>query len=126
MRRLPTRVAPFRGAGLQWCGMTASTVMNRPPTIGTAVTKTAARLDAAVRIVWLIGCWSALLLVSYWWAAGGGFQDMAGWESGLTSTARLTGLVASVLLLIQVLLMSRLPLLERAYGQDRLAQIHRL
>ncbi|MDO9454532.1 ferredoxin reductase family protein [Nocardioides sp.] len=38
---------------------------------------------------------------------------------------RLTGLVASVLLLAQVLLMARIPALEAAYGQDRLARIHR-
>ncbi len=44
------------------------------------------------------------------------------WADGLTSTGRLTGLVASDLLLVQVLLMSRLPLLEHAFGQDRLAR----
>ena len=74
----------------------------------------------------MVVCWSALLLVSYWWATGGGFQDLTGWETGLDSTGRLTGLLASVLLLMQVLLMSRMPLLERAYGQDRLARIHRV
>ena len=39
---------------------------------------------------------------------------------------RLTGLVASVLLLAQVVLMARVPVLESAYGQDRLARIHRI
>jgi ferredoxin-NADP reductase/DMSO/TMAO reductase YedYZ heme-binding membrane subunit len=38
----------------------------------------------------------------------------------------LTGLVASVLLLTQVVLMARVPRLEAAYGQDRLAHLHRL
>ena len=41
--------------------------------------------------------------------------------TGLDSTGRLTGLVASDLLLVQVLLMARLPVLEHAFGQDRLA-----
>ncbi|HEX7538072.1 MAG TPA: ferredoxin reductase family protein [Dermatophilaceae bacterium] len=45
--------------------------------------------------------------------------------TGLTSVGRLTGLVASDLLLIQVLLMARIPLVERAYGQDELARRHR-
>jgi predicted ferric reductase len=38
---------------------------------------------------------------------------------------RLTGLWASDLLLLQVLLMARIPLVERAFGQDRLARWHR-
>jgi len=74
----------------------------------------------------MAGLWSGLLLVSYWWATGGGIQDLAGWQSGLTSTGRLTGLLASLLLLVQLLLMARVPVLERAFGQDRLAGIHRL
>lgn len=73
-----------------------------------------------------IGLWGSLLLVSYWWATGGGFEALGSWVAGLTSTGRLTGLLASVLLLVQVLLMARLPVLEHAFGQDRLARIHRL
>jgi predicted ferric reductase len=68
----------------------------------------------------------ALTLVTFWWATGGGLTDLGGWATGLTSLGRLTGLLASVLLLVQVLLMARVPLLERAFGQDRLAAIHRL
>jgi predicted ferric reductase len=85
-----------------------------------------ARLDAGVRLGSLVALWASLLLVSYWWATGGGFQDLGGWATGLVSTGRLTGLLASVLLLIQVLLMSRLPVFEHAFGQDRLATLHRL
>ncbi|MDQ1722927.1 MAG: hypothetical protein QOI26_2661 [Pseudonocardiales bacterium] len=85
-----------------------------------------ARTDAAVRQGAAVGLWASLLLVSYWWATGGGFQALGSWTAGLTSTGRLTGLLASVLLLLQVLLMSRLPVLEHAYGQDRLARLHRL
>jgi len=68
----------------------------------------------------------ALTLVTFWWATGGGLSDLGAWDSGLTSLGRLTGLLASVLLLVQVLLMARVPLLEQAFGQDRLAVIHRL
>ena len=74
------------------------------------------RLGAVVAAV------ASLLLVTYWWATGGGIQDLGGWATGLTSAGRLTGLVASDLLLVQVLLMARLPLLEHAFGQDRLAR----
>ncbi|SDX90943.1 Ferredoxin-NADP reductase [Modestobacter sp. DSM 44400] len=85
-----------------------------------------ARLDAGVRLAALVALWSSLLLVTYWWATGGGFQDLGSWADGLTSTGRLTGLLASDLLLVQVLLMARVPTLEHAFGQDRLARVHRL
>jgi len=84
-----------------------------------------ARRDAVVRLGAGTGLWGALLLVTYWWAAGGGVQDLTGWSTGLTSGGRLLGLLASVLLLAQVLLMARVPLLEAAFGQDRLARVHR-
>jgi predicted ferric reductase len=85
-----------------------------------------ARTDAAVRTAAGSALWLALLLVAYWWAAGGGIQDLTGWVPGLDSVGRLTGLVASVLLLTQVVLMARVPVLESAFGQDRLARTHRL
>jgi len=84
------------------------------------------RTDAVVRAGAVVLLWASLLLVTYWWAAGGGVQDLTGPASGLTSVGRLTGLLASVLLLVQVLLMARVPVLERAFGQDRLARGHRL
>jgi predicted ferric reductase len=85
-----------------------------------------AQLDAAVRLGGLVALWASLLLVTYWWATGGGFQDLGSWAEGLTSIGRLTGLVAAALLLVQVLLMARIPVLEHAFGQERLARIHRL
>lgn len=85
-----------------------------------------ARRDARTRVIAGSALWLSLLLVTYWWVAGGGVQDLGGWQSGLTSLGRLTGLVASDLLLVQVLLMARLPFLEGPFGQDRLARQHRL
>src|SRR3954447_8499092 len=82
-----------------------------------------AALDAAVRLGAGAALWLSLLLVSYWWTADGGIQDLAGWATGLTSIGRLTGLVASLLLLVQVVLMARVPVLEAAFGQDRLARL---
>ena len=93
-----------------------------------AVARSAARArsDAAVRTVAGVGLWLSLLLVSYWWVAGGGVQDLASPETGLTSLGRITGLVASNLLLVQVLLIARLPRIEAAFGQDRLLHVHRI
>ena len=61
-----------------------------------------ARLDEVVRLTAASVLWLSLLLVTYWWVADGGVRDLGGWASGLTSLGRLTGLVASVLLLAQV------------------------
>ncbi|GAA1564349.1 MULTISPECIES: ferredoxin reductase family protein [Kribbella] len=85
-----------------------------------------ARTDGAVRLGSLAVLWLALLLVAYWWIAAGGVQELGGWATGLTSIGRLTGLGSAVLLLAQVVLMARVPVLEAAFGQDRLARIHRL
>ena len=84
------------------------------------------RRDSAVRLVAVLLLWTSLLLVTYWWVTGGGVRDLADWDTGLTSVGRLTGLLASDLLLVQVLLMARVPVLESAFGQDRLARHHRV
>lgn len=70
--------------------------------------------------------WLSMLAVTALWVAGGGLQELGSLAGALTSVGRLTGLVASDLLLIQVLLMARIPFVERSYGQDELARRHRL
>jgi predicted ferric reductase len=68
----------------------------------------------------------SLLIVAALWLSNGGAQDIAaGGASALSSIGRLTGLFSADLLLLQVLLMARIPLAERAFGQDRLARWHR-
>jgi predicted ferric reductase len=68
----------------------------------------------------------SLLVVTALWVTNGGVQHLAGgWPGALNSLGRLTGLLASDLLLLLVLLMARMPLVERAFGQDRLARWHR-
>ena len=85
-----------------------------------------ARSDAGVRLTAMAALWLSLLLVTYWWVADRGVQDLGGWTSGLTSLGRISALWSSVLLLAQVVLMARVPALERAFGQDRVARLHRL
>ena len=70
--------------------------------------------------------WGVLLWVTALWVAGGGVQDLGSVSGALTSTGRVTGLVASALLLAQVFLMARVPWFEQAWGQDELARTHRL
>ena len=74
-----------------------------------------------------VACWSSALVAVALWLHGRGVQAL-GSTAGeqLTSLGRITGLVAADLLLIQVVLMARVPLIERSYGQDELARRHRL
>jgi predicted ferric reductase len=67
-----------------------------------------------------------LLIVTALWVGNGGVREVTGGGAGaVTAIGRLTGLWASDLLLIQVLLMARIPIAERSFGQDRLARWHR-
>ena len=70
--------------------------------------------------------WMLVLFVVGLWVAGGGLTAFGSPAAGLTNLGRLAGLVASVLMLLQVLLMARIPLVEQAWGQDELARVHRL
>jgi predicted ferric reductase len=67
-----------------------------------------------------------LLVVTALWVANRGGQDVlaGGWTAG-GALGRLAALWSADLMLVQVVLMARIPLLERAFGQDRLARWHR-
>jgi predicted ferric reductase len=72
-------------------------------------------------------CWGSVLVVIALWLSGRGVQLLAAGPADLlTSLGRLSGLVAADLLLVQVFLMARVPMIERSYGQDELARRHRL
>ncbi len=71
--------------------------------------------------------WASALVVVALWLSGGGITALQSHTSEqLTTLGRATGLVAADLLLVQVLLMARVPFIERSYGQDELARRHRL
>src|SRR4051794_5127150 len=73
-----------------------------------------------------VAAMASLLIVTALWVANGGVrQVLGGGPDALSALGRWTGLLASDLLLLQVLLMARVPLVERAFGQDRLARWHR-
>jgi predicted ferric reductase len=69
---------------------------------------------------------AGLLLVVALWLSGGALDGFRGVGGPMTELGRLSGLIASYLLLIQVLLMARIPWLEGIWGQDVLARQHRL
>lgn len=66
--------------------------------------------------------WAVLLYVTVLWVRGGGVSDLGSVAGVLTSSGRLTGLIASALLLVQVFLMARVRWFEQAWGQDGLAR----
>ncbi|NMO91982.1 ferric reductase-like transmembrane domain-containing protein [Actinomycetospora sp. TBRC 11914] len=86
----------------------------------------AALRDRAVRTACRTVLAAAIAVIVLSWATGGGLADLGGWATGLMSLGRLTGVLASLLMLVQVLLMARVPPFERAFGQDRLAVLHGL
>ncbi|MDQ1615639.1 MAG: hypothetical protein QOJ60_1578 [Actinomycetota bacterium] len=79
------------------------------------------------REVALGAIWLSLAVVTSLWLRGGELQTLT--RSGadaVTSLGRLSGLLAADLLLLQVLGMARVPWVERAFGQDSIARLHRL
>src|ERR1700753_1917846 len=68
----------------------------------------------------------SMLVVVALWVRNQGIQQLADAATGLDSLGRLTGLVAADLLIVQGFLMARVPVIERAYGQDARARTHRL
>ena len=95
-------------------------------TTGTLVARRRRRTPAWWRDAAGLVVWGSLLAVVALWVAGRGLQNLGSVAGALDSAGRLSGLVAAELLLLQVLLMARIPWVERSFGQDVLARRHRL
>ncbi len=80
---------------------------------------------ATAGALWTVVVANAAAIV-WLWAAGGNISAVHGMGDLLTSLGRLTGLLGAYLALLQVLLLARLPPLERLAGFDRLTVWHRL
>lgn len=68
---------------------------------------------------------NAVVVCALWWRYGG-LDDLGGAADTLSSLGRLTGLLGAYSALVQLLLLARVPALERAYGFERLAVLHRI
>src|SRR5579884_604669 len=108
--------------------MSTSTLpIRRPP--GPDRIETASPLDRLPQpgregLVACIAALGALAVIGFWWVdtPAGMLHTM---PDRLTAVGRVTGLLGTYLVLVEVLLMSRLPWLDRLIGMDRLATWHR-
>ena len=66
--------------------------------------------------------WGSLAAVTLLWLGG---LNLTSPGEAITSAGRLAGLLGSDLLLIQVLLLARIPQVERSFGQDAMIRTHR-
>jgi len=66
------------------------------------------------------------LIVLFGWASATGSQPIVSLADGLNAAGRVTGLLGTYLVLWQLLLMARVPALERAVGMESLLRLHRL
>ncbi|MGA7835825.1 MAG: ferric reductase-like transmembrane domain-containing protein [Acidimicrobiales bacterium] len=81
----------------------------------------APRVTDALAVIAGIGFGLAVAL-AFWGESLGALRAPGGW---LTLAARLAALVGTYLMVVMVVLMSRIPWLERSVGQDRLVRWHR-
>ncbi len=79
---------------------------------------------ATASAAWALVAGNAALLV-WLWVHGGNVSDDLSTGELLTSLARITGLLGAYSALLQVLLLARLPAVERLFGFDRLTVWHR-
>jgi len=73
----------------------------------------------------LLALANAVVVVSLWLGSGGP-DDVHDLSSALASTGRVAGLLGAYLVLVELLLLGRIPLLERIYGFERLTVAHRI
>jgi predicted ferric reductase len=64
-------------------------------------------------------------VITWLWVHGGNVTKLPHTGDVLSSIGRITGLLSAYLALVQVILLARLPQLDRAFGLDRLSRWHR-
>ncbi len=67
---------------------------------------------------------NAIVIMGFWWFSSG-FEITRNASDLLNGVGRVTGLLGTYLVLWQLLFMARLPLLEHAFGLERMAVLHK-
>lgn len=86
--------------------------------------KTWVKLGRRKDLVEAIG-WLSIVWVIFTFLIDGGANDINSLQSGLSAVERLSALVATDLLLIQTLLIARVPWIDQLYGQDQATHTHK-
>jgi predicted ferric reductase len=95
-----------------------------PSSKGASGTRRLRRLATTKDLLEALG-WSTILLVTLSFLINGGANGVSDLPSALGAIERLSALVATDLLLIQTLLVSRVPWLEKIYGHDQTTVTHK-
>jgi predicted ferric reductase len=95
-----------------------------PPRVSSLSRPRAGRRLATSTAVWAFVAGNAALMI-WLWVHGGNVSDDLTTGELLTGLARITGLLGAYSALLQVLLLARLPPVERLFGFDRLTVWHR-
>lgn len=74
--------------------------------------------------LYLILIANALATLSFWWRGSSPYLD-GSLDGGLIAFGRLFGLMLQLTILLQLILISRLPLIEKPFGFDKLNRAHR-
>src|SRR5437763_17088334 len=99
-------------------------VLERSRPIGVRTHRRSVERAATVTLLAALFFGNLATIVWLWWH-GGNVVGVHGTGEWLTSLARVTGLLGAYSALLQVLLLARLPWLERLVGFDRLTVWHR-
>jgi predicted ferric reductase len=83
-----------------------------------------ARRAGLASALWLLFLTNSVIIVAIW-LADGGVAAVHSWGELFNSIGRITGLLSAHLILVQIILLARLPWLERLVGFDRLTIWHR-
>jgi predicted ferric reductase len=67
---------------------------------------------------------NAIVILAFWWSSSG-FEITRTPSDAFNGLGRVTGLLGTYLVLWQLLFMARLPWLERAFGLERMALLHK-
>src|SRR5438105_122199 len=102
----------------------AGFALERSPALAVTQRRHTARRALTAAALWAVLAGNAAAIV-YLWVHGGNVSEHLSTGELLTSLARITGLLAAFAALVQVLLLARLPWLERLVGFDRLSVWHR-
>src|SRR5947209_7543114 len=107
--------------------MRSVTARNDYPSSGTVPAWISKNRTARLIMGWVLQLtvFGNTAVIVWLWINGGGFSAIKDVGTLFTSIGRITGLLSAYLALVQVLLLARLPFLERLVGFDRLTIWHR-